>query len=62
MLRGQSSMKERQSCLRLRLLCRLWARCAESLIPADADEAFVVDAAKNDERIGAWLEGKQILR
>ena len=32
------------------------------VIPADADEAFVVDAAKNDERIGAWLEGKQILK
>ena len=32
------------------------------MIPAEADEAFVVDAAQNDERKGAWLEGKQILK
>ncbi|MBP3480893.1 MAG: leucine--tRNA ligase [Clostridia bacterium] len=32
------------------------------VIPADADEAFVVDAAKKDERIGELLSGKQILK
>ena len=32
------------------------------VIPADADEAFVVDAAKKDGRIGGLLSGKQILK